>query len=107
MRTAVNPATPSLARYRWAVCSRTLAGLVGGYALSACFAAALGLVLARWTTQPRVDAVTWSTMLSFVVMAIAVLWAFGCRSALRAWVGIAVPGAVLGAVWWLLSGSAA
>lgn len=97
----------SLTRYRWAVASRTLAAFGGGYVLSAAFAASLGLVLVHGFGQPRVDAVSWGSMLSFVVFSIAVLWAFDCSSAVKAWVGIAAPSAVMLAMsWWLYGGQA-
>lgn len=80
-----------MARYRWAVVSRALAAVAGGYGLSAAFAAAFGLACAHWCGMGKADAVTLSTMLSFVVFAVAVLWAFACRSAWRAWLGIALP----------------
>ena len=93
-----------LLRYRAAVLSRTVAAFVGGYALSAAFAAALGLVCVRWGEVTRADAVTLSTMLSFVVFAMAVLWAFACGNAKRAWIGIAAPALVFGLLAWALYG---
>ena len=99
--------TQGLASYRWGVCSRTVAAFTGGYALSAAFAAALGLVCVRWLGMARADAVTLSTMLSFIVFSVAVLWAFACANARRAWVGIAVPAAVLGLLAWALYGGQA
>lgn len=99
--------TQELTRYRWAVCSRTVAAFAGGYVLSAAFAAALGLVCVQWWGMARADAVTLSTMLSFVVFAVAVLWAFACANARRAWVGIAVPSVVLGLLAWTLYGGQA
>lgn len=95
---------PALTRYRWAVASRVVAAVGGGYAVSAACAAALGLVAHR-AGMTRADAVTLSTMLSFVVYAVAVLWVFACATATRAWLGLAVPAAVLLAtVWWLYGG---
>ena len=96
--------TQALTRYRWAVCSRTVAAFAGGYALSAAFAAALGLVCVQWWGVARADAVTLSTMLSFIVFAVAVLWAFACATARRAWAGIAVPAVALGLLAWALYG---
>lgn len=99
--------TQGLMRYRWAVCSRAVAAFAGGYALSAAFAAALGLVCVQWWDMARVDAVTLSTMLAFIVFAVAVLWAFACANARRAWAGIAVPAVVLGVFAWALYGGQA
>ena len=87
-------------RYRWAVVSRTIAAFGAGYVLSAAFAAALGLGCVQWAGMARADAVTLSTMLSFVVYALAVLWAFACANARRAWVGILAPALVLGLLAW-------
>lgn len=102
-----NPSTPSLTRYRWAVASRTIAAFGGGYVLSAAFAASLGLVLVHGFDQPRVDAVSWGSMLSFVMFCTAVLWAFACTSATKAWTGIALPTvACLAVSWWLYGGQA-
>lgn len=93
-----------MVRYRCAVVSRMFAAFAGGYVLSAAFAAAMGLLAARGLGMAKADAVTLSTMLSFIVFAVAVLWAFACRSALRAWVGIALPAGVLAGVAWMLYG---
>ncbi len=95
-----------MGRYRWAVASRALAATAGGYALSSATAAGLGLVLARSGTRSA-DAVLWATMLAFVVHAVAALWAFGCASALRAWLGIGIPAALLGGAALALRGAAA
>ncbi len=96
----------AMGRYRWRVGSRALAATAGGYALSSATAAGLGLMLARSGTS-SVDAVLWATMLAFVVHAVAALWAFGCASALRAWLGIGIPAALLGGAALALRGAAA
>lgn len=96
----------SLGRYRWAVASRALAAIAGGYALSAATAAGVGLMLTR-SGSTGVDAVLWATMLGFITHAIAALWAFGCANATRAWLGIGIPAALLGAVAFGLRGAAA
>ena len=103
---AVKKLSP-LGRYRLAVTSRMLAAFGGGYALGASFAAACGLLLVQWAGMARVEAVTWSTMLSFVVMGVSVLWVFACRSTQRAWLGIVLPAAVMGLLSWYLSGGQA
>lgn len=95
-----------MGRYRWAVASRALAATAGGYALASATAAGFGLILARSGTG-GVDAVLWATMLSFVVHAIAALWAFGCANARRAWLGIGIPAVLLGALALALRGAAA
>lgn len=96
----------SMGRYRFAVASRALAAVGGGYALACATAAGVGLALAR-SGSSRVDAVMWATMLAFLAHAIAALWAFGCASAGRAWLGIALPAALLGALALGLRGAGA
>lgn len=99
-------AVVSLGRYRWAVASRALAALAGGYALASATAAGVGLALAR-SGSSSVDAVLWASMLAFVVHAMAALWAFGCASARRAWLGIGIPAALLAALVFGLKGATA
>lgn len=85
-------------RYRLGVTSRILAAVLGGYALSAAIAALLALV---WPL-PRADAVLASTMLSFTVYTLIIIWVFSTRSASRAWLGMIVPLVLVSAVVWLL-----
>ncbi|KQR50351.1 DUF3649 domain-containing protein [Acidovorax sp. Leaf160] len=91
------------ARCRWAVASRALAAIVGGYVLSALCSTAL----AMWLPLARAEAVITGTLASFAIYAGAVMWVFAARSAGRAWAGIAVPAAVLGAALWLVVRGAA
>ena len=86
-----------IVRYRLDVLSRCVAAVMGGYALSAVFAASLGLALAHSGTA-RADAVLSATMAAFLVHAIAALLAFGCATAWRAWLGIGLPTVALGAL---------
>ncbi|HEY0917526.1 MAG TPA: hypothetical protein VGE22_21775 [Solimonas sp.] len=72
---------------RGAVLSRLLAALLGGYALSALLTAVLALHL----PLERSEAMLVGTMLSFLVYALAVMWAFAARHALRAWTGLLAP----------------
>lgn len=95
-----------MGRYRLAVVSRALAAMGGGYALACATAAGVGLTLAR-AGSSGVDAVMWATMLAFIAHAIAALWSFGCANAWRAWLGIAVPAALLGALTFVLRGAGA
>ncbi|BEU98767.1 DUF3649 domain-containing protein (plasmid) [Acidovorax sp. DW039] len=76
--------------YRLVVALRVVLAVVGGYALASAFAACAGLLLV-WGGSSRVDAVLWSTMLAFLVHAIAALWVFGCRNSLRALLGVFAP----------------
>ena len=91
-RTAARKAQVSLG-YRLAVASRVAAALFGGYAL----AALTSICLAQFLPLPRVHAVVLGMTLCFLVYPPAVIWCFACRSALRAWVGLALPCAVLAA----------
>ncbi|MFC3123743.1 DUF3649 domain-containing protein [Pseudoroseomonas globiformis] len=91
---------PSGAEFRRvaSILLRLLAGAGGGYGLAALFAAALPPLL----PLPRAEAVLTATMASFAVHATAILWAFGTRTVLRAWAGIALPALTLGII--LLAG---
>jgi hypothetical protein len=72
------------------VLSRTLAAIVGGYALAATcsmfFAVALPIA--------RAQAVLTGMLVAIVLCACAALWAFATRTALRAWLGLALPTAL-------------
>jgi len=96
------PPNASWTVYRWAVFSRALAAVLGGYALASAAAACLAV----WLPLPRSDAVITGLMVSFVVYAIAVIWVFATRNAYRAWVGVLVPTAVLSVLFvlqrWIL-----
>lgn len=74
---------------------RCLLAIFAGYGLAALAAATLALVL----PLPRVDAVMAAMMLAFVVHLLAVLWVFAAATLARAFVGLALPAAILGA--WL------
>ena len=85
-----------MVRYRLDVFSRCVAAVMGGYALSAVVAASIGLALAHSGTS-RADAALTGTMAAFIAHAIAALFAFGCATAWRAWLGIGLPTVALGA----------
>lgn len=78
----------------WPVISRILAAIVGGYAFSYAFTAAL----ARLLPLAAADAVIVATLPAFVIYTGAMLWAFAARSAWRAWLGaaLALPLALIG-----------
>lgn len=92
----------SALRYRCMVASRALAAALGGYALASLFTAVLAVGLPRMSDTSRASALLMATMLSFAVYAVAVIWAFSTRSALRAWAGIVLPSAMLAAALWAL-----
>lgn len=81
---------------RRATVSRILAAILGGYAVSGLFVAALASALSRWVG--KADAVWIGTMPAFVIYAAAILYAFTARSAGRAWLVMAAVAAVLAAL---------
>lgn len=78
----------------WPTISRITAALLGGYLFTYAFTAAL----ARLLPLDKVDALVIASLLSFVIYTLAILWAFACRSARRAWSGmtLALPLSVIG-----------
>lgn len=82
------------ASYRLAVVSRIVAALAGGYLLASLANVALSLLL----PLARAEAVVSGMMLSFLVLLVAILWCFACRSATRAWLGLLGWAALLAAL---------
>ena len=69
-------------RSAWpSILSRTLAGLLGGYAFTYAFTACL----ARLLPMQPVDAVIVASLPAFAIYTLAILWAFASRDAWRAW----------------------
>ncbi len=91
--------TASPGHYRLAVASRCVAAIVGGYVVSALCAALLALLL----PLVRVEAVLASTMLSFAIYTVIVMWAFYEASLRRVWMALAGASAALGILTYLLS----
>lgn len=89
--------------YRRSVAARALAALPGGYALAGLTAAALALL----SHAPREEAIAAAVLPAFVVQIAAGVWAFWASSAVRAWLGIAAPAAVLGVIIVWIQSSAA
>lgn len=87
----------------WPMLSRITAAILGGYA----FTYAATAALARLLPLDKADALISATLLSFAVYTGAILWAFACRSAVRAWAGLALglPLAAIG-FWPQLTGFA-
>ncbi len=81
-------------RYRLGVAARTVVAIGGGYGLSALVAATLSV----WLPMTRVEAVVTGTLAAFVVYPCAVMGVFAARSLARAYAGLLVPAAVLGAL---------
>lgn len=78
--------------------SRIVAATFGGYALAAVAALAMAMVL----PGSRSEAVIASSMASFAIYCLAVMWVFAARSALRAWLGLMIPAAACAVLWWTL-----
>ncbi|WP_437882985.1 DUF3649 domain-containing protein [Pseudomonas sp. LRF_L74] len=72
----------------WPVVSRIIAAVLGGYLFTYAFTAAL----ARLLPLDPMTAPIVATLPAFLVYTLAVLWAFGCRSAWRAWIGLGLAG---------------
>lgn len=66
-------------RQQWLLVNRILLAILGGYAFTYAFTAAL----ARLLPLARVDALVTASLLSFVVYLIFVLWAFAAASLRR------------------------
>jgi len=89
-------------RYRADVASRALVAIVGGYFLGGASAALLVRLL-LWLEVARNTATTAGPMFAFIMMAVAAIYVFGCRSTLRAWLVVALPSALCYALaWWLI-----
>jgi len=88
-------------RYRTAVAIRACAAILGGYAVSAAWAAALALLL----PAPRVEAALTATMTALVIYPCAAMWCFGARTTRRAIGGLLLAAAPAAAVL-LLQGAA-
>lgn len=86
-------------RDRLSVASRAAAGIVGGYALAAFFTTTVALL----SHAPREEAAYQGAVPSFLLFALAIVWAFGARTAARAWAGIGLPMLGLAALTWWLS----
>ena len=76
-------------RYRLGVAARAIAAIFGGYGVAALSAAVLGLCLPVAFGMARSEA---------TMTALAVMWVFAARTALRAWSGLAIAAASLGAL---------
>ena len=101
-RKAVKKGDAVSIRWRLAVSSRVAAAVIGGYLL----AALSSVCMAKFLPLARPEAAVLSMTLSFLIYLPAVLWCFACRTAWRAWYGLLLPSAVLGAAYacarWLL-----
>jgi len=81
------------------VLSRSIAAIVGGYALSNLVAIAFVAAL----PMLQVEAVMTSMMLSFLFYALAAIWAFSAKTAMLSWLGMIVTGLIALLVWGMSS----
>jgi len=89
-------------RYRLDVASRALVAIVGGYFLAGASAALLVRLLI-WLDVARNTATTSGPMFAFIMMLVAAIYVFGCRSTRRAWLGVALPAVLCYTLaWWLI-----
>lgn len=103
---SVSPPSRRNISHRLAVASRVLAALAGGYLLANAFAILLARLLLVTSMMSRADGVLTAVILSFLVYAGAVLWAFATRNATRAWAGLLLLAGAFGAIAWLLGSGA-
>jgi len=89
-------------RYRAQVASRALVAIVGGYFLAGASASLLVRLL-LWLEVARGTATQSGQMFAFIMMVVAAIYVFGCSSAWRAWLFVALPAALCYALaWWLI-----
>ena len=89
-------------RHRLGVASRAVAAIAGGYGVAALSSVVLALCLPTVFGMARSEATMTGLLASFAIFALAVMWVFAARTALRAWFGLAVVAVVLGALLLLL-----
>lgn len=85
---------------RWSVASRILAGTLGAYGITALAITALSVLLAR-SGVDRVEAVTATTLASFLLLAIISMAAFHAHSVARCWAWLAGSALLCGLIWFL------
>ncbi len=89
-------------RHRLGVASRAVAAIAGGYGVAALSAAVLALCLPAAFGMARSEAAMTGMLASFIVFALAVMWVFAARTAVRAWAGLAVAAAPLAVLLFVL-----
>lgn len=73
---------------RRAIAARIVGGVAGSYAV----AAALDVALARVLPFAPAEATITATLVGVAAMPAAAIWAFGARTATRAWAGLLLVG---------------
>jgi len=81
------------------VLSRSIAAIVGGYAVSNLAAIAFASAL----PMPQAEAVMTSMMLSFLFYALAAIWAFSAKTAMLSWLGMVSTGLIAASIWGMYS----
>lgn len=81
-------------RPRCALLSRIVAAVFGGYALASVFS----IFVSHLLPAELPEAVLGATLFSFAVYTAAIVWVFAAASATRAWLGLLIPGALMGAL---------
>ncbi|THF65941.1 iron transporter [Pseudothauera nasutitermitis] len=84
-------------RHRVSVASRTLAAILGGYALTS---ALTMLLLAALMPMPETMARVSALKPGFLIYLLILLWVFHARSATRAWAWLAAWTGVASALCW-------
>lgn len=87
-------------RYRWLMVARLLAAIVGGYALTASATVLLALI---WPL-PKAEAVAASTLVSFAVYALIIIWIIATKSLRTIWLSLVGAVAICSSLSWLLLG---
>ncbi len=87
---------PVEARRIGGIVSRCVAAIFGGYAV----AALASIALAR--LGGRVEGALTGMMAGYAIHTAAVIWVFAVRTALRAWVGLAIAAGFFAAMFFLL-----
>jgi len=91
------------ARYRWSVISRVIAAVFGGYVLTSLLSITLSLLLSLVGVN-KAEAVLAMSMASFLMFAFIVMAVFHARTAMRAWIGLAMFSIPLGLLYVLYAG---
>lgn len=89
-------------RLRLGVASRAIAAIAGGYGVAALSSVVLAVCLPALFGMARSEATMTGMLASFAIFALAVMWVFAARTALRAWFGLAVVATALGLLLLLL-----
>jgi len=98
MTTKSRRTTTEQPHYRLLVLSRIIAAVVGGYA----FSTVMILVMTYLLPLSQKDALMLSTMLSYIIYLLAIIWVFAVKTVRTAWIGISAATGLLGALAYLL-----